>query len=387
MHRLRVHALAFVLVALASAARAQEPDAAVTGALAEVERLASMDDGSGIGVGGDPGRFFELRRLLAPRVTRAQIEALVASPRPVTRVMGLACAARRLGRAAIPLVRSRLGSPSCFFRRPGGCDGVVASEAGVARDFLRALLDERERLALDIALLASDAYSVHRPMSSYPSVSHNVSRALSQGALAPTLAALGSAGPGLPDVALVKAIGRLTPEPVSRDALLGWLRARTLPLDVRLAAASGLTRDGEPAVRDALETVRGELDAATGRDVGTSFVRAFDLRRMVAERFALIDKDDTPLVFLPIRLLVLGALAVDHPLAFEVTSPPSSALHLPCPARGARDEGARATRDDALRRMGLRAAELSAPWDTYGDVAVTLELVAECLREEARWGW
>ena len=368
-----------VVVLLAAAGGAGRP--ALAGddpkpTMAQVlERLRAMDEvnGSAVGEGGDEGEFFKLWKSIAAGGDEALDLRLLDEASPVARAMGVYDLAQRKGKDAVATLRGRLADRARFVCFPGGCCGETVSLGSFARSVLRnknylrfatdaaPLVDADTAIGLDLAILADE-----RCTNLHGELKLELDQASTAGTFRPTWADVRRLGAGLSDVALVKAIGRWA-SPHGTDLLVARLDDATAEREVRLAAASGLTRIASEAARAVLVRAKPWLDGLPGGALGKRFVAEAEARKTQDERWKAIHAIKTWVEMEKIAGQVKTAVTCDHPMALsELPGMFGMAIT-------GDDKGVRQALVDSLLRIAKGVGDHVDAWDTYADAPYLLE--------------
>ncbi len=109
-------------------------------AAARQELLASAADltvdGSTVGRGAQPGRFYTLVRELTRTGRKEDFLALVEHEQVVVRAAGMVCLAQRLPEEAVPVLRARQDSQAKLLFNPNGCTVEEITEGELATKLL-----------------------------------------------------------------------------------------------------------------------------------------------------------------------------------------------------------------------------------------------------------
>lgn len=362
-----------------------------------LDRLAQPPDefwglmavgGAVVGCDGGETDYWRLSQAMLRVLSRQDYLAMLDSDALTVRGMGMMGLALTARADAAPILTDRLGRREAIECLSGGCcvgaltEGRFALELLHNARFLEALgdyaplLSRPEQFALDLAVLARDDCAA-----SHALAGNALSWGLHEAEWALTWPALRELAPELPDVQLVKALGRIRPEPPVRAFLLATLADTSLDAPVRLAAASGLTRDADPAAMEALVAAEADLnDLADG--AGTACVRLARSRAAFGpalERFdhwdsypskAKQDEAETLEATLMDLLADCPELAVggDQLMDWGFDWPVDSvALDSPELARW----------QAAVLALSGRLGEFEQPWNTYGDLAWRLDFLLQ----------
>lgn len=288
---LRVTAL--VVFALCATPRAVQAEERLPATLAEANvclRQLQQVEGSAVGDGATPGRFFLFSQVFLRLGHEADFVALVADENPIVRAMGYVCLAQVSPDKVVPILKSRLGGRDTFTCFPGGCVGFPITEG----EFVRSVLSDRhylgcrlprkdgsravdaeefrqepllgpdDLLVLDLTILATDPwrhlhYWAGERVGAHlkPEPGEAKQAFLGRGDL-DRLAAKANLA------MLVKGVGRINPTPRGRQILISYAEDVKAEARVRLAAASALTRDADPAAGEALRRLKPDLDRMAG---------------------------------------------------------------------------------------------------------------------------
>lgn len=254
-------------------------------ALAAVEALKSVG-GSAVGVAGSPGKFYLLSKPFIYHATRQDIEKMLASKKPIVCAMGITAAAHSSLPDRVKLIASTLSRPEEFEMSPFGCEYEVSSVGKFAMIMLTdpAYLDmgvesiplvDPDLLAL-YCLAKDDCFVVQ------PAAEDLLSRQLERGKVPLDLAKLKKLWPGSDDVTLLKALARGSGQEDIHKLLIAHASDKNARAEVRLAAASGLTRYPEQADVDALAKLRDELNQLE-KGAGTMLLERARQRQNILE--------------------------------------------------------------------------------------------------------
>lgn len=326
--------------------------------------------------------FWLLSRGMLRVLSREDFRAMIGHRNPKVRAMGMLCLARIAGPECVDDLAGRLTSRASFVCFPFGCVGSSVPESRYAMWFLHnpryldgygpyaPLISRPEQLALDLDVLARDATA-----SAHFYAANALSWALHEEELELTLPALGELAPELSDTQLVRAVGRIRPQPPVRAFLLAILADQSLAAEVRLAAGSALTRDADAAVAEALAAAEDELNQLAD-GAGTQFLwivrsRAA-LAAIAAERKATNPSDKSDRAKWPaLAERLLGAMA-DCPMAwldtFEFDRGSGWALSHAPP-----ESAALARWRQALVNLAESLDDFAQPWNTYGRTPYRLD--------------
>ncbi len=338
--------------------------------LAGIERV----EGHAVGEGGEPGAFYlklvELTKTLKPE----ELEALTQSPSPIGRALGLAALARLRAGSARQVLERSLHDRSGIEYYPGGCVGWSTTLGAFASDLLEnpdqlwpepqsaRLLEEAELDALNLELLAADdTYAFHW------TVERRLEEAFKAGRLRYDLGELQRKAPKLPAWRIVLALGRLQGSDEARALLLASLPGQTaLEPQVRLAAASALTRSATDAAISALDQHAAALDALGSEHWGNRLLEEAKRHRAFQRKMAPLERVKT---WMGNEKLADGAVAAfDVDDAFAV----DALLGEGTTSFGSHSDAVYAARDAALLRIVPRLRELPA-FSTWRDVPYQLE--------------
>ena len=244
-------------------------------AVAEIiEDIRSFDeiDGTLVGPAAIEGPWHKLAVQVLQKGTGRDFKLLLKEENPHAQAVGLYCLARSKQPDAAPILKRFLSDKSEVGLQEVGCIvrneklGTFAARLLHDANYLERrgpvgpLMEPQEIAAIHIPPLADDC---RQGRGYYHSLFvHWLAREQPR---AFTLSELQRAMPKLRPYQIVKGIGRSTASPEIRRALVQWLNDRGLDETTRLAAASGLTRDPDPAAQKALESARGFLQGALGR--------------------------------------------------------------------------------------------------------------------------
>jgi len=237
------------------------------------------------------------------------------------------------------------------------------------------LLSRAEQFALDLTVLARDDCA-----GSHALAGDALSWGLREGEWEPAWPALRELAPELSDVQLAKALGRIYPEPTVRKFLLATLADSSQDVAVRLAAASALTRDIDPAALAALTAAEAELNKGAN-GAGTQLLQLAQRRTEMAAKGDAYDAHEDPGASKAKRK------AKEQQMAAELVE-----LYAACPvaALAEREQAWGLTTlwaveeidlsapalvrwQDAMVDLSGRLSEFDQPWNTHSDLAWRLD--------------
>jgi hypothetical protein len=359
--------------------------------LEEVRKLQQVD-GEAVGYGGGPGPFCLLSRELQKRAKPADFRKWADDPNVFMRAMGLVCLAQVDPQAAVPVLRSRLGSRAAFLCFYGGCCGDTESEGGLALSILRerafltghwtaSMLPEDEMVALDLEVLATDRF-VHLRREPASHLHFRLTKKDDPEewprALTLRVADVQRMAAKMPLATLLRGLGRIEPCPQARRVLVAFAKDESASPLVRLTAASALTRDADDLAYTTLRQLKDALDRLAPGNPGSRFVAQVEARRDLAKILADLEKrvprrpesSDDPWRenrIAALRETLPKILANRHPLAI------SDAGEVYGEIAGFR--GAQGEDPDLFPQVGRfvlatveRLLEFRQPWDTYSDL-------------------
>lgn len=94
-------------------------------------------DGSAVGRGAQPGRFYRLVVELSRTGQKEEFLALLEHEQVVVRAAGMVCLAQRFPEEAVPLIRARQNSQVKLWFNPTGCTPEEITEGDFASKLLR----------------------------------------------------------------------------------------------------------------------------------------------------------------------------------------------------------------------------------------------------------
>ncbi len=368
----------FWMTALPPARLTDQEFTRIVGKIAATEWVA----GSAIGEGGDESAYWQLSQGLLRVLSREDFRKMLSHRDPKVRAMGLYCLAQIDPTGSVELLKARLGRRDRFTCIAFGCIGAGTTEGRFALRLLHnaryldqtsdyaPLLSRPAQLGLDLAVLARDECA-----SSHWLAGNALSWALHEDEFDLTWSGLRELGPALSDAELVKALGRIRPEPTVRAFLLATLSDASLDAPVRLAAGSALTRDADSAALEALIAAEAGLnELADG--AGTECARLARGRATMAAKLSLYESldrhKDSEWARVGNELVELyadcpvGALAEYESNAF-VFDWAVDRVDLNSPAL--------AKWQQAVLNLSGRLSELEQPWNTYSDLPWRLDLL------------
>lgn len=358
--------LACVLPTDAHAEEEESEEVTVEAALARLDTLTEVA-GDQVGYAGTEGAFYAVSRTLVAQGDDALFRGLLAAENPVKRAMGLFGLVQLKGKGAVPDLRAALPDRTRFSCFPGGCMGWTISVGTFARNLLEnraylqfhgetePLLAPNEMLALDLGILADD-----RMVDTHGEAARSLRTARKEGRFPLDLNPLSKAAPQLDRALLVKAIGRLREFAFLRAVLAEETEAG----EVRLAAASALTRDPEAA--DVLRAHEAFLDTQALGDVGRALVATSLAYRAHVERWRPIHAVRTWKGQEKIRKEIAEAVVTNEAYAIPdldgllgtwIASKPEI----------------REAIEASLVRIAERCPQWTGAWDTWGDTPYRLE--------------
>jgi hypothetical protein len=312
-----------------------------------VAKLTSLDrvTGSAVDVGGVPGKFFQLSKIMIRTGAEADFRKLLAHDEPVVRCMGLLALTQVNGPSSIATLKASVDDRGVIVYQPAGCSARRTTVGAFARKLLfntrdledpvlpTPLLSERELIALDFGILAKDSTT-----GMHDEAARELIRTIEAGTIPLRRIVLKELLPHLREYEIIKAVGRLGPGLKRRLFLIECLHDKTLDLDSRLAAASALTRNTDSESFPAIEQELSSLNQTGRSQYGSDLVKTLNTRKRHEKNMEPIRAETTWRGMEKIRDEILIAFSVSHPLAL----------------------------DDLLRSLGLRIV-----WD-HPDVRETL---------------
>jgi hypothetical protein len=229
---------------------------------------------------GGPAPFYVVGKAILEKASADDLAALAADPDPIVRAMGLWGYAKR--REAGPLLESMCDGATV--PESGGCLGPASVSIGAIAS---ELLDDPERLEMSpgrertplVTDDASRALSARLLASDHCSAPPWSLRASFNGGRI-TFGGLRMQAPKVPAWKLVKAAARDGADRIG-PLMIAILEDEKLPVDARLAAASGLTRARPTRDVDYAATIRAQADFLDGAVPGLSarLERALAIRK------------------------------------------------------------------------------------------------------------
>jgi hypothetical protein len=238
------------------------------------------------------GHWHKLAVEVLQKGTNRDFKMLLKEENPHARAVGLYCLARSKQPGAAPILKQFLNDKTEIGLQEFGCIvnndilGTFAARLRHDANYLERpgpvcpLMEPQEIAAIHIPPLADD-HGKAGSAGHYDSLF--VHWLAKEQPRAFTLEELERAMPKLRAYQIVKGIGRSTPSREIRLVLVQWLNDRALDETTRLAAASALTRDPDPAAQKALESARGFLQEALGAPRAAALIEAAALRRQFHE--------------------------------------------------------------------------------------------------------
>lgn len=208
-----------------------------------------------------PGQFYLLSKVLIRYGRSNDYREMIDGEDAIQKAMGLVCLTATDRRAGRDALISHVNDPSpmrimlsCVFSDI--TLGEFCTRLLMDRQFLRyyidgepgLLLNDDELAAFSARILGDDMHveyqaSSERTLSEAVRTSKHMLRFEDEA----------SRRVGLSPLGFIKAVGRLQPASQTRSVLMGWAGDTSLDSILRLAAASGLSRDPSKAVRHAIE--------------------------------------------------------------------------------------------------------------------------------------
>jgi len=355
--------IACLLGAAAGAiAGAQEPKGpkALKDARAQIQSAKVVDEG-GMGISGKIGPFDRLQPVFLKHGNAEYFKAMLKDKHVMVRIMGMRCLAKTQRRKCAPLLRERLTGRT-FITTMRGCIVDHTTEGGYARCLLRRLAKSpADEVALDLEILARDACGwAHRH------AREALAKDLAAKRLPLDLARLRAKFPKISSMDLVKAIGRIPPKPEIKTFCLSCLRDAKLPREVRLAAASALTRYGDDDALKAIRSAEKALNGDAKPPPAEGIIKHFEERRVYQRlRETLTDYKKRPADPKEHKALLLRFLRCDHPMiVFDMRQ--TKGLY------GLEPEPVKA---HAMAFVGAckRFAEVDQPWNTDADAPYVMD--------------
>ena len=387
-------------------------------ALARIRKLTWVG-GYQVGTERDAGEFYWLSKALCRDGTPKQFRQLLDDPSPTVRAMGMVCIARTASaEEASAVLRARL-------KRRDGLDVVITDHGQDLNEgrlawvllrnvnFLHADMPARpavpraEQMAIDLEILAAD---------DMPHLRLNAASALefrlATKEMELSLQALERMCPRLSRLQIIKAVGRIWPQPgtpraeAGRAFLISCLNDGALDTDCRLAVCSALARDASDAAERAIESQKNWLMKCADRDLYARFREDLAAARLYeAALRADLEWDAFTSTHMPPALfpqdLKADTLAEKERLVSAVVQAeqrlfefrhPLNPSELDRHLRGHDYYGVASGERPGLDAPGLWACAVSArlgeygkPWDTFSYLAADLDQQLEDDAENARY--
>lgn len=385
-HKCMAVMLMTLLVSPMSLADAPPPDQART-RQELYERLCKLEqvDASAIGFAGVPGKFYTLSLDYIRHGDAKTFLALLEDHRSIVRAMGLVCLTRTDRKIALGQLTKRLGSEYSFTCFPGGCVGYLMTEGQFCwellhdADYLIFSFDDRDAwlspfalLEIDLRVLSMDACRDFHYLAASTATSE-----LEQTAKSMSLINLKGELPTLSMLEFVRGLGRAEANERSRRLLVQAVRDATLQRHVRLAAASGLTRDLSKEAGVFFTENRGLLDRLASELAAGFFTnrreeRILHEKALEDYRTSLhedLDEDDWEAEAWEKRLMRAYAKAClnDSPVAIDELIDAASTTYIEDYPEFAETFVA------TLARASARAVEAAHCWDTDSEKILNLQ--------------
>jgi hypothetical protein len=338
----------------------------------DLDALEAVES-AGVGYAGRRSDFNRLAERFLKAGTPADFERMANDRAPMTRAMGIYCLARSNAERAAAVLSART-EDAATLQIVSGCVGGETTVGHLARQLLwnRHYLDSWEEIdpllpphavaAEELRLSASDEPADANRLADYGTGA--VGSLLRQKRISIDPMGVEQILKHWPNGTrwqLVKGLGRLGLPDISRPVLIACLAGETEQAEVRLAAASALTRDVHPDALRAIESAGAFLDM---QEPGLA-ARLLTASRLRA-KLEPADRNSIS-IFSPPRDEAFRKTfqAADHPLLLEYArrGPPS--------IFGGGTDGADVT-GSQLVALSARLPEFGRRWDTYSDAATKL---------------
>ncbi|HUU09231.1 MAG TPA: hypothetical protein VM431_01680 [Phycisphaerae bacterium] len=387
-------------------------------ALAGIRKLTWVG-GCQVGTDRDAGEFYWLSKALCRDGTPEQFRQLLDDPSPTVRAMGMLCVARTApAEEASAVLRARLKRRDSLVVLITD-HGQDLNEGRLAWVLLRNVnflhldlparpaVPRAEQMAIDLEILAAD---------NLPHLRLNAASALefrlASKELELSLQALERMCPRLSRLQIIKAVGRIWPEPgtpraeAARAFLISCLNDGALDTDCRLAACSALARDPSDAAERAIESQKDWLMKCTDRDLYARFredlaaARLYEAALRAEVEWGTFGSNHFQLRFGSAKDVKADVVAEEERLAGAFTQAEQKLLECRHPLnpyglqhhmRGHDDcwwDARPPPRGDAAAlwacAVSARLGEYAKPWDTFAYLAADLDQELECDAERAK---